>query len=731
MHEPVADLSAFLAPRSVAIIGASADRAKIGARPLQVLRKYGFDGAIYPVNPRGGTIDELACFTDVVSIPGSVDCAIIVTAGSHVFSALQQCADKGVRGAVVISAGFAETGPEGRDAQSRMRALTAGGMRILGPNNQGTVNLLTSTVIGFNPLLDVVDDFRSGSIGLVSQSSGIGFGLLGLGLERGLGFSHLITTGNEADLGFADCALALLERDDVRVVAGALEGVKSRAALERLAARSNALGKPVIVLKGATSVTGGRAAVSHTGALSGRGAVFSAFCRQHGLIEAADFDALLDIAQAFSGASPPRPGGRVAVVTGTGGTAVLMADALEREGFALPSPSPDAMARLRASLPDIAVVAIPIDMTTANLGNRSLYLETARIVAGDPVFDTLVTVVGPATGEGGLDYARQIVVARSAAPNLFVSWTAPNGPGQKLLRESGIPVVPSPQRLARVMASARAFFAHQVSLEPLELPGKDARLRRAQAILDATRGYQLAEHAAKALCRLWNIPVTREALAVNAAEAVAAADRIGYPVALKLQSSDICHKTEVGGVLLGMAGAAAVSEGVARILEAARRHAPAAAVDGILVQEMVDGVGEAIVGVLADPSLGNAVLVGSGGVMAELVDDASFRVAPFNSYEAARLRHETRLGRMMSGVRGGPPWDANAFDALVTRIAMMAADLVGLVDEIDFNPVIIRAQGRGAVVADALVVKPRAGIHEGGASAEAPPTNSDSAWPQR
>ncbi len=705
LPEPVADLSAFLAPASVAVIGASADAGKIGARPLRYLRKYAFGGAIYPVNPRGGEIDGLTCYADVAAIPGPVDCAILVTAAEHVMASLRACAAKGVRGAVVISAGFGETGEAGRAAEVEMRALAAGGMRILGPNNQGSVNLITGTVVGFNPLLEEVTTFRAGGIGLVSQSSGIGFGLLGLGLERGLGFAHLLTTGNEADLSFADCALALLERDEVRVVVGALEGVKDVAVLRRLAARSHEIGKPVVVLKGATSQAGGRAAASHTGSLAGRGAVFSAFCRQFGLIEACGFDELLDLAQGFSGKAPPRPGNRVAVATGTGGTAVLMADALDREGFSLPAPSADTEAALRRTLPAIASFGNPIDMTTANLGNRSLFLETARLLGADGGYDSLVTVVGPAVGQGGVDYARQIVAAAEAVPAIFVSWTAPDGPGQALLREAGIPVVPSPQRLGRVMAGAREWAGFARGAAPEALPGREARMAAALALLDAAPDKVLPEHRAKALCALWGLPVTREILAADAPAAIAAADALGYPVALKLQSAAIGHKTEIGGVLLGLADAAAVEAGTAKVLAAARRHAPGATIDGVLVQEMVRGVGEAIVGIVADPSLGPAVMAGPGGVLAEIIEDVGFRLAPFDAAEAARMRGETRLSRMLGGVRGGAPWDSPALDALLARVSVMAEELADLVAEVDLNPVIIREAGQGAVIVDALIVK--------------------------
>lgn len=701
------DLSAFLAPTSVAVIGASADTNKIGAKPLRYLQKYRFTGAIYPVNPRGGEIAGLPCYTSVAQIPGPVDCAIIVTAGEHVLAALRECAAKGVRGAVVISAGFGETGEAGRAAEAEMRAIAAGGMRILGPNNQGTVNFSTGAVMGFNPLLEAVDQFVPGSIGLVSQSSGVGFGLMGLGIERGLGFAHLVTTGNEADLGFAECAQALLERDEVRVVAGALEGVKNAAAMRRLAARSHELGKPVIVLKGATSDAGNRAAASHTGSMTGHGAVFSAFCRQNGLIEAYDFDGLLDLAQAYAGGKSLRPGKNVAVITGTGGTAVLMADALEREDFLLPPPAAAAEAALRRTLPAIASFTNPIDMTTANLGNRGLFLETARILGEDATYDAIVSVVGPAVAQSGVDYATQIVEAAKTIPALFVSWTAPNGEGQAMLRRAGIPVAPTPQRVARVLRAARdhAGSVARLGAAAPELPGREQRVAAARALLSATPGRQLGEHAAKALCALWDLPVTRETLVDNVEAAVAAAAALGYPVALKLHAASVAHKTEVGGVLLDLHDAAAVAEGAARLLEIGHSRAAGAEAVGLLVQEMVRGEGEAIVGVYMDAAFGPAVMAGPGGILAEIIHDVGLRLAPFGVEEAAALRTETRLAAMMDGVRGGPAWDAEALDQLVSRVSIMAHELQGLVAEIDLNPVIVRCAGSGVAIVDALIVK--------------------------
>jgi acyl-CoA synthetase (NDP forming) len=344
-------------------------------------------------------------------------------------------------------------------------------------------------------------------------------------------------------------------------------------------------------------------------------------------------------------------------------------------------------------------------MTTANLGNRALFLETARIVASDSSFDSLVTVVGPAVGQGGVDYARQILNARESAPNLFVSWTAPDGPGQALLREAGIPVAPSPQRLARTMAAMRRFNLSERTQDVVAPAGREARIAQAKIILDATSGPHLAEHAAKALCRIWDLPTTREILAQTGEEAAAAATHLGFPVALKLQSASISHKTEIGGVLLDLVDSDAVRAAAAQLFQAARRHAPEAVIDGLLVQEMVKGVGEVIVGVVTDAAFGPAVMAGPGGTLAEIIDDVSFRVAPFDGKTAAALRSETRLARLEAGARGGAAWDSEALDTLLARVSVMASELAGLAAEIDLNPVIVRPVGEGVVIVDALVSK--------------------------
>ncbi|OZI19230.1 hypothetical protein CAL26_16410 [Bordetella genomosp. 9] len=704
---PVVDLSPLLTPASIAIVGASTDPNKIGAKPLKFLRKYGYGGAIHPVNPRGGVVDGLTCHTSVAEIDGPVDCAIVVTTAAHVLPALRDCAAKGVRAAVVISAGFAETGPQGMAAQAEMREIAAAGLRILGPNNQGTVNLGAATVVGFNPLLEALDGFRSGTIGLVSQSSGVGFGLMGLGLERGMGFAHLLTTGNEADLTFADCGLALLEREEVQVVAGAIEGIRDPATLRRLARRSHELGKPVVILKGATSKAGMRAAASHTGALAGHGAVFSAFCRQEGLIEADSVDALLDYAQAFASPRSRKTGTRTVAITGTGGTAVLMADALEREQFELPAPGAASIEKLRGTLPDIASLANPIDMTTANLGNRALFTDTARIVGAEGSYDTLIAVVGPAVAQSGLDYARQIVASADYLPSTVVTWTAPDGPGQDLLRANGILVIPSPQRLAAAMSGLRRFneYGARRSAAAAALPDASAeRRRKARDFLSQVATRQLAEHQARTLCAIWDLPFPRQTLAHDIDTAEAAAREIGFPVALKLQSAQIGHKTEIGGVVLNLKDADSVRAAAERLLNTAGL-ADDVKIDGVLVQEMVIGAGEVIVGGVKDPELGMAIMAGPGGTLAEVMQDVSFRLAPFDAREAECLCNETRLAALVHGVRGRPAWDAPALYRTIERIALMASELEDLVDEIDFNPLIVRRDGEGVVIVDALVVK--------------------------
>lgn len=710
-------LDPFFRPRSVTILGASPNPNSLGGQALRNLLRYGFRGQVFPVNPRYETIEGLPCYKDLSAISGPVDLAVFVVAAEHVLGSLRRCAERGVKGALILSAGFAETGAAGRSAQDQLRELArASGIRIWGPNSMGLLSIPDRTALGFGPVLSL-DSFQPGPVSLVSQSGAIGFGAFSLLQEAGVGFRYVISTGNQVDLTFLDFIEFLIDEPGTRIILGYLEGCSEGRRLMALGARALRAGKTIILLKGGQSEKGQRAVMSHTAALAGSAEVFSAATQQAGILTADDVDDMLNLVLGLLD-SPWPSGKRVGILTTSGGAGILLADQCLAAGLELPDLSPATVQQIAEVIPRFGTAQNPVDITAEVFSRPELFGRSLSILAGDPGLDIVLCAFCTVAGSQAVQAAEAIVsLAREVEKPILVSWTGAQalvGPGTAILRSAGVPVYHSPRDCARSAAALAGYGRRHraVALSLAANPGtKPATSQGHEPVLAAApplapqklRGH-VTERKAKLVLAEYGIPVTREELARSADEAVALARQIGYPVAMKIESPDLPHKTEAGGVRLGIETAAAARQAYQEILEGVGRLRPDAEIPGVLVQEMVTGGTEVMAGVRLDPQFGPTVVFGMGGVHVEVLRDVAMRIAPIDAAEAQEMIREIRGFPLLAGFRGRPPADLEALGQVLVRLSHMAAALQDQIGEMEINPLIVLPPGRGCKAVDALLV---------------------------
>lgn len=700
-------------PRSVAVIGASQDPTSISGQPIAHLQAKGYAGRILPVNPRYSEVAGEVCYPDVASLPEAPDVAVVAVAAKRVPQALSELGQKGCRFAVILSSGFAEAGEEGAQAQRRLAEIAREHrMEVIGPNCQGYMNVSDGIHVGFGAPYGLT--YPAGGLSLTSQSGAFGNSIVMLASADGVGFRHYVSTGNESVTTSLDFMEAMIDDPGTRVIGGYVEGFKDAHRLLGIGRRALAAGKPMLVWKVGVSEAGAKAAASHTANLGGATALYRAAFRQAGIIEVDDIGDLADCAKALLPGRVPR-GNRLAIVTISGGAGIAMADRVAEGGVTLPSLTDGTVSALRAVLPSFASVANPLDVTAALFNDGSLLRVTLEQLAKDPNVDMIALALAAASGKLAVELANEVVgVSRETGVPIFVAWNADaetNKAAYEILDAAGIPRYASPVRCARGIgalwsfAAARQRAAQAHAEEPLVLHSP----QWAQALRDR-KGADLTEFESKRLAAAYGIPVTREELASDADEAVRLARSIGFPVVMKIQSPDIPHKTEAGGVRVGVPDESAGRAAFEEIVANAKAYAPQAAIEGVLVQEMVSGGTELILGVNNDPLFGPAVMVGLGGVFAEVMKDVSFRLAPIARSEAESMLKELRGFALLDGARGRPKADVSAATDALMRLSALAVDLREFLAELDINPLAVLPAGRGVRALDALVKPARKAI---------------------
>ncbi len=655
-------------------------------------------GRVFPVNPKAAELYGLRCYPTVGAIPEELDLAVILV--SDAVGALRQCVEKRCRFVVVFTAGFAETGPEGAAREAELvRVAREGGVRLFGPNT----NLNA---------FEVLADLPGPKIALLTQSGNQGRPLVEA-QALGVAFSYWVPTGNEADLEISDFLEHFAGHGDTAVIAAYVEGFKDVARLKRAADACARARKPIVMVKVGRSAAGARMAQAHTGHLAGSDRVVDALCRQHGIVRVDDLDELLETSALFARLGQPR-GARVCVYGMSGGASALLADLLGAHGVALPELAEATQRRLHELLPGYLTVRNPVDNGAAVLrtGKGGAILEA---IADDPETDVVAVPLAGGMPDLTEALARDVVVLHASGRKpCVVAWASPltDEPAFRVLVEGRVPLFRNFRGLARALAHAfayRDFVADYVS--PLAGGGATGARSTSQQLeprapLPRRTGGSgaLAEADAKRLLAAYGVAIPREEVAATAGEARAAARRIGLPVAVKIASPDIPHKSDAGLVRLDVARDEEVETAFAELTAAARRAAPDARLDGVLVQEMVRGGVEAIVGVTVDPELGPVALLGLGGVLVEVLDDVALCPLPLTRRDAERILRELRGRRILDGVRGRPPCDVEALAGALLRIAELYAEHAGEIAEIDVNPLVVHERGRGVTAVDALVV---------------------------
>ncbi len=693
------DLRRFLAPRRVAFVGATEDLSKFGGRCMRLLIDFGYKGEIYPVNPKRGEIFGLKCYPSLADLPQQPDHVGIVLPGASVLQALGECVSVGAPFATVFSAGFAETGAdEGKALQQRAIAIArAGGLRFMGPNCNGLVNFVDA--FAFTSTASIRGARRpAGDIGVASQSGGAGqVNVMWRAQQAGLDISYQVSCGNDADLDLLDYMAFMVESERTKVVLAIAERIPDGERLRKLARRAAELDKPILMVKVGRTEAGSRMAASHTGSVTGADDVCDAALRQMGIVRVMDTNDLYETAMLLHMGKRAN-GRRAAAASISGGNLVMVADLGAAVGIEFPAYSDATQAKLKDFLPGFSATTNPTDLTAAAVGRKDAFSSVARIMAEDPGIDAVVPVI---TFSPRAEIRAIAAVSAGSPKPVPILWTGKCSDDSALTPEVLVAEGHAVYRDALpCMKALRAVMRYAEFRRQLARP---APRRPAGIDVDAARRMELkgtlSEARSKALLRLYGLPVTRESLAKSAAEAVSMSKG---PVALKIQSPDIPHKTEANAIRLNVSGDAAVRAAFQDVINACKKFKPGARIEGVLVQEMVTEGHEILIGVSRDPVFGPVLTVGLGGIYVEVLKDVAHRLPPIDLVEAREMVDELRSVSILKGARGKPGLDIEALADCIVRISWLAVDLRDRIVELDINP--LRVLPKGARVVDALVV---------------------------
>ncbi len=685
-------LKAALAPRSVAIVGASDNPHKVGGRPILYMRRYGYGGVIYPINPARAEVQGLKTYADVASLPEAPDLAIVAVSGEEAVRAVEACAARGAQVAVVMASGFGELGAEGRALQDRMLAAArASGMRLVGPNCQGLANFATGAVANFSTVFHEIEA-RDGPVAIVSQSGACSQAIYALARQRGLHVRHVHATGNEADVTVADLALEIAGEEGVRLLLLYMEAIPKPEVLAAAAERARERGLPIVAVKAGRTESGRRAASSHTGALASEDRVVDAFFAQHAIWRVPDPHALVAAGPLYLKGWRPRAA-RFVALSNSGASCVMAADAAEEFGLPLAEIGPPARTRLAAVLPGFATATNPLDVTGALLGSPDLFARALPILA--EVDSDLAMVALPVAGTGYdvPGFARDFA-AHAQATGRAVVLAAPQPEVRGEFERVGLPAY---AREREAIGALAQLAAHSALMRKGLRPQPQAR---APAVPEGESGF-LNEAQSLALLAAAGIAAVEHRLCRSEDEVRAAVGALGAPVALKACSRDAPHKTELGLVALGIADAGAAAAQFGR--QSKRLAELGARFEGVVVARMAKGRRELALGARVDPLFGPVVLVGDGGIYLEALKDFQLLLPPFSEDDVLGALGRLRIAPLFAGVRGQPALDTDAFARMAVRLGDAMLAWRGSIASVDVNPVMLFEKGRGALAVDALV----------------------------
>ncbi|MDN5000648.1 acetate--CoA ligase family protein [Bradyrhizobium sp. GCM10027634] len=697
-------LDSFFSPASIALIGASRDHEKIPGRLLSMLRKNEYPGKIYPVNPNYADIDGLTCYKSITEIAAPIDLAVITIPARAVLPALEQCAAAGFKNAVIISSGFAEEGGDSAVMQDAIAALAKRtGMRISGPNAEGFFSQVQRVAATFSPAVDVKPGVvpliaTTRRIGIVAQSGGIGFAYYHRAKALGIAVSYVVSAGNESDLGAGEFLDYMVQDASTDVILLFIEGIRDVDKFLAAALRAAELRKPVIVTKVGRSGAGMRAAASHTANMAGWSAAYDAVFAKYGFIVSNDLDEALTIAAVL--VSNPLPkGDRVAVVTVSGGAGIWGADAVALQGLRVPELSEPIQAGIKALMPSYGTARNPIDVTAQGVTSGGLQKSVDLLTVSGEV-DAILVVLSLSSDVRKPFKEEELAPALAAQhkPVVFYSYTVPSDFARRELAKSGVVVLSGLTHVGVAMRRIVDYAKFSLPKPPDEtrLPARDLSAHLTSPVLSETDS--------KALLRAAGIALPDEVLVPEKSELDAAVARVGFPLAMKIQSPDIAHKSEVGGVRINITTKGEVFLAFEALLNNARKHRPEAAIQGVLVGPMAKKGVEIIVGTMTDQTFGPMVMVGFGGITTELFRDVIYRPAPVSADEAGAMLAALKAAPLLIGFRGAAKADVSALAQLIADISLLAARHAGEIEEIELNPVLVHPEGLGVTIVDALVV---------------------------
>jgi acetyltransferase len=695
-------LEAIFAPETVAVIGASPNPERLGHQVLKNILDHGYQGRVYPIHPTATTVLSLTAYSSVSHVPDSVDLAVVVIPPEYVLTAVEECGEKGVKGLVVITAGFKEVGKKGKQLEKRLLELVRHyDMRMVGPNCLGVIDTVSHLNASFASLMP-----NEGEIAFMSQSGALCTAILDWSKVSGIGFSRFVSLGNKADIDEVALLKAWDQDEHSKVILAYLEGISDGSSFLETA-RHVTKNTPVIAIKSGVTEAGTRAASSHTGSLTGSEAAYETAFMQSGIIRARTMGELFDLATVFA-YQPLIPGNKVAIVTNAGGPGIIATDAAERSGsIQMASFTQETISRLQRDLPPTANVLNPIDVIGDAKSDR--YRVALEAALEDPNVDGVVVLLTPQAGTDVEEIARSIgeYAARYKEKPVVTSFMGgiSLGPAKQILNEWHIPNYTFPERAIQALAAMARYADSKRKPEP-EYPRFEVNTEQVRNLFAKVREsgrVELGEIEAREVMEAYGLRLPQSRLAHTPDEAAQIANEIGYPVVMKISSPDILHKSDIGGVKVGLSDSTEVRDAFELIEYRARKYSPQATVWGVLVQEMVRKGRELLVGVSRDPQFGPLVAVGMGGIYVEVLRDVALRLAPMSREEVSEQLRSIKTFPLLKGVRGEPTADLEAIEEVVLRISQLVTDFPEIV-EMDINPLVAHYQGEGAVVVDARII---------------------------
>ena len=708
-------LDSFFAPESIALIGASRDLEKIPGRLLSMLRKNEYPGRLYPINPNYPDIDGLKCYETIAEVGAPIDLAVVIIPARAVVGALEECAAAGVKNAVIISSGFAEEGGESAAMQDRIAEIARRtGMRISGPNAEGFLSEVQKVAATFSPTVDVKPGHvplvaTRNRIAIVAQSGGIGFAIKHRAKALGVAISYCVSAGNESDLGAGEFLDYMVQDASTDVILLFIEGIRDVEKFLAAAKRAAQMRKPIIVTKVGRSGAGQRAAASHTASMAGWSAAYDAVFAKYGFIVSNDLDEAVTIAAVL--ASNPLPkGDRVAVLTVSGGAGIWGADTVSAQGLQVPALSEGIQSEIKKWMPSYGAAGNPVDVTAQGVSSGGLQKSIELFDASSEVDATLVIMSFSSETRMPFKEAElKPVISAQNKPVVFYSYTLPSDFARRELAKSGVVVLSGLTHVGVAMRRLLDYSRFRLAV------AADAALLPARDLSTHLKAPALSEADSKALLREAGIALPDEVLVAERDALDAAIARIGFPLVMKIQSPDIAHKSEVGGVRVGIATKGEAFSAHRELLENVRKRRPNAKLQGVLVSPMAKKGVEIIIGTLNDATFGAMVMVGLGGITTELFRDVVYRPAPVSAVEAGTMLAELKAAPLLRGFRGAQKADVAALSKLISEVSVLAARLRKEVSEIELNPVLVHPEGQGVTIVDALVVpeKPSPLVGEG------------------